>query len=186
MIQIFKQMQVLIGIDVKYLVSDISSFCLCFIEINNNSFIRYLYHKGKKNILQQDIKKSIHYYKEASSFNNQYAKNNIGFFYKNGFTNEIPKEPEYALIYFKEAIDRKKDKVAMYNMSHIIFENETDKSNDFIIDLLIKSSNFDFEPSTEMLCLFLIKKYGTNMKIIEEKISKYTKESKFLFQNLKQ
>ena len=36
--------------------------------------VGYFYHEGKN--IKKDIKQSIHYYKEASSFNNQYAKNN--------------------------------------------------------------------------------------------------------------
>ena len=36
----------------------------------------FLYHEGK--YLERDIEKSLHFYKEASSFNNKYAKNNIG------------------------------------------------------------------------------------------------------------
>ena len=145
--------------------------------IESNFLVGYLYHKGEFMYLQQNIKKSIHYYKEASSFNNQYAKNNLGILYKNGFKDEVPKQPDLSKEYFKEAIRQKKDKVAMYNLSLVyIYEDKTDESIDLSINLLIKSSILGFKPSTKMLCLVLVKKYGIEMNTIKEKISKYTEK----------
>ncbi|KAK8891543.1 hypothetical protein M9Y10_028756 [Tritrichomonas musculus] len=37
--------------------------------------VGFLYHEGK--YVDQDIEKAVHYYKEGSSFNDQYAKNNL-------------------------------------------------------------------------------------------------------------
>ena len=52
---------------------------------------------------------AIHYYKEASSFNHNYSKNNLGIIYKNGFGDEIKKNIGYAIGYFDEAISQKND-----------------------------------------------------------------------------
>lgn len=67
----------------------------------------------------------------------------------------------------------------MYNISHIyIYEDNTDESIEKSIELLIKSSNLGFEPSTEMLCLVLVKKYYilNDFNIIKKKISEYTEK----------
>ena len=52
--------------------------------------------------VNQYMKKSIHHYKEASSFNSQYAKNNLGIIFKKGILNKISPEIGYAIEYLKE------------------------------------------------------------------------------------
>ena len=69
-------------------------------------FLGFLYHEGKN--VNQDIHKSIHYYKSISSFNNKYAKNNLGIIYKNGFNDIIKQNIGLAKEYFNEAIRQKK------------------------------------------------------------------------------
>ncbi|KAK8891518.1 hypothetical protein M9Y10_028730 [Tritrichomonas musculus] len=60
---------------------------------NNNrkaNFIHaYFLHEGS--IIKRDIQQAISLYKNASNVYDQYAKNNLGVIYKNGFGNEIPK-----------------------------------------------------------------------------------------------
>ena len=141
--------------------------------------IGYLYHDYKyKN---RDINKAIKYYKEGSSFNDHYSKNNLGIIYKNGIIDEIPQNIDFAIIYFSEAIKQKKDKIAMYNLAHIYlyFDNMKEKIN-YAIDLLIESAKCDFLPAKVLLCLALIKKYGFNIKIIQENIFHLDSNKTFL------
>ena len=77
----------------------------------------YFYQEGKYN--NRDIKKSIYHYKEASSFINRYAKNNLGILYKHGYGKDIAKNINFAMVYFDKAIRYHKDKVSMYNLAHI-------------------------------------------------------------------
>ena len=44
------------------------------------------------------------------------------------------------------------------------------KNDGDLTKLLIKSSNKDFEPSQEIFCLFLVKKYQFDLQCIETKI----------------
>ena len=134
-------------------------------------FIGFLYQEGKH--IDKDIKKSIHNYKEASSFNNQYAKNNLGIIYKHGIDNEIEKNIANAEIYFTESIKQKNDKVSMYNLAHLyIYEEGTTESIYKSINLLIDSSNLTFFPSTILLLIILLKKYDRNINNYLSKINK--------------
>lgn len=138
-------------------------------NILSNFFLGFLYHEGR--YIQKDIQKAIHYYKEASSFNNEFAKNNLGILFKNGVDDELQKNLFSAIEYFDEAIRQENNKISMYNLAHIYLFNDTidiDKS----IDLLIQSSNQDFLPSQELLCLALIKKYGSDLVTIKEILDK--------------
>ena len=128
--------------------------------------------------MKRNIEESIKYYKKASSFNNQYAKNNLGIIYKN----YIEKKYDYT-VYFEEAIRQKNDPVSMYNLSHsYIYEYQDEKLINKSIELLIKSSNIGFIPSIELLCLIILKKLNNEQKNenrniyienIEQELSKF-------------
>ena len=64
----------------------------------------FLLHEGKS--MNRNIKKAIQYYKEASSFNNQYAKNNLGIIYKYGY-DDVDGDVSISIEYFEEAIRQK-------------------------------------------------------------------------------
>ena len=102
----------------------------------------YLLHEGK--YLEKNMIKAIKYYKNASSFNNEYSKNNLGIIYKYGFGEEIKPNLGLANEYFKEAINQKKDKIAMYNLAHMYLYNDHIKEEFDPIELLIRSSNEGF------------------------------------------
>ena len=112
-------------------------------------------------------------YKEASSFNDQYAKNNLGVIYKNGFNNELKPNINFAIELFNEAIHQSNDLLSMYNLASIfIFTNNIITNDEKIIDLLIKSFISGFYPSIVLLCLFLIKKFDFKINKIKEVLSK--------------
>lgn len=135
-----------------------------------------MYHEGK--YIDRDIIKSLHHYKEVSSFYNNFAKNNLGILYKHGFNDKIPKIINSSIEYFEEAIRQKKDKVSMYNLAHLYLYEEPNKENiEQSIDLLIRSIKIGFLPSKNLLCLALIKKCGLNIEYIKETINKYGEES---------
>ena len=79
--------------------------------------VGFLFHEGK--YVDQYIENAIHYYKEGSSFNNEYAKNNFGVNIKNGFYDKIQPKIGLAIEYFEEAIRQKNDPVTMFNLSNI-------------------------------------------------------------------
>ena len=130
----------------------------------------FLYHKGE--LVNQDIKKSIEYYKLASSFNNEFAKNNLGIIYKNGFENIIQKNIQYSMIYFKEAIFQKNNMIAMYNLAHLyIYDDVLNNENiNKSIDLLFKLLKYKFVPSLELLCIALLKKYDLDFDKVKEEV----------------
>ncbi|KAK8895338.1 hypothetical protein M9Y10_023798 [Tritrichomonas musculus] len=98
---------------------------------------------------------------EASLFDDNYAKSNLVVIYKNGFYDEIPSNLGLAIEYFEEAIRQKNDKLSMFNLSSIYMYDVRIKIDiNKSIDLLIKSSNLNFEPSCTLLCLAIIKKCG--------------------------
>ncbi|KAK8897365.1 hypothetical protein M9Y10_015309 [Tritrichomonas musculus] len=160
----------------KYIKQNINKGISFLMLSSNNGFVEaqfsfgFLCHEGKN--LNRDIKKSIKLYKEASSFNYQYAKNNLGIIYKNGYGDEISKNIEWATIYFEEAIKQSNDKISMYNLSHIYIydESSTPENIEKSIDLLIDSSNKGFDTSKLLLCLMLIKKYGSNLVDIKNEL----------------
>lgn len=120
--------------------------------------VAVLYHEGI--YIKKDISKSIHFYKEASSLNNQYAKNNLAIIYKNGIENKIKPNIELAIEYLKEAIKQKKDEIAMYNLANIyFFNNSIEKSMNLLIDLF-KSG---ITQSLQLFCLVIVKKIGFNL-----------------------
>ncbi|KAK8891597.1 hypothetical protein M9Y10_028810 [Tritrichomonas musculus] len=138
--------------------------------------IGYCYQEGK--YLQRDIDQSIRFYKEASSFNIQYAKNNLGIIYKKGFEDKIKPRLGLSIEYFKEATKQKNDKVAMYNLGHLyLYEEPIKDSINQSIDLLIQSLNEGFLPSLELLCISLIKKYGEDVVSIKQKLEEQTNNS---------
>ena len=116
---------------------------------------------------------AIHYYKEASSFNNQYAKNNLGIIYKHGF-DQIEGRSSNAIVYFEEEIHQKNDILSMYNLAHIyIFDEMIGGDINKSIELLIKSFKFGY--SQILLCLILIKKCGNNISLIKGEIERNAK-----------
>ena len=131
----------------------------------------YVLHEGKN--IKKDITAAIKLYKEASSFNSQYAKNNFGIIHKFGFGNEVVANSANAVVYFKEAIHQKNDFLSMYNLANIyIFDDAIKQDIDTSIDLLIRSSPY-FYHSTFLLYLVLLNKFGYDinaiMKFIDEK-----------------
>ncbi|KAK8892389.1 hypothetical protein M9Y10_029615 [Tritrichomonas musculus] len=139
-------------------------------------YVGFLHHEGK--YVDQDIEKAVHYYKEGSSFNNQYAKNNLGIIYKNGFHGKIQPKIGLAIEYFEEAIRQKNDALSMYNLSNIyIYDDRVNQNIDKSIELLIKSFNQGFQPSIFLLSVALIKKVNDfnyfNYDKISEEIDKY-------------
>ena len=130
-----------------------------------------------------NIEKSISYYKESSSFNNEFAKNNLSLIYKNGY--EVKKDVNYSIELLKEAINKKQNVVAMFNLASIYTFNENQENFDESIDLLIKSFLFGFKPSKELLCLVLIKKYKSCICLenIEFEIQKHYENDYKLLSN---
>lgn len=114
--------------------------------------------------------KAIHYYKEASSFNDNFAKNNLGIIYLKGFGDEIAPNIGLSIEYFEEAIRQKDDSVAMYNRSNIYMFIQSNNDNlNKSIDLLTKSFILGFKASIFLLCLVLVKKCSVeNESIINE------------------
>ncbi|KAK8872009.1 hypothetical protein M9Y10_007763 [Tritrichomonas musculus] len=132
----------------------------------------FLLHEGKH--IKKDIMEAIKYYKESSSFNNQYAKNNLGIIYKNGYGKEIKENKGLAIEYFKEAIRHKNDYLSKYNLAHLYFYDESYKQDiNGTIKLLVESSR-SFQNSMVLLCLLLIKQFGNDLTTIEQKIKEHT------------
>ena len=129
----------------------------------------FLLHKGKE--VKRDMSAAIHYYKEASSFNNQYAKNNLGIIYRYGYDN-VEGKTGNAIEYFKEAIRQKEDYLSMYNLAHIhIYDEKIQGDINKAIDLLIRSSS-KFIHSTVLLSLVLVKIFSFNIDVIKREIRK--------------
>ena len=136
-----------------------------------------LYLEGK--IIKRDIKKAIHLYQKVSSFDNKYAKNNLGVIYKNGF-DEIDTNIDFAKICFNEAIQLDNDAISMYNLANILYneEEKSGRNHDEYIKLLVKSSE-GFDQSLLFLCLILMKKHNfLDLNIIEKEINKTSELSK--------
>ena len=133
---------------------------------NYSSFLLgYLHHFGEN--VHEKIKDAIHYYKEASSFNFQYAKNNLGIIYKNGFGDEIPKNIGLAKEYFNEAVNKSNDYLSMFNLAKIyIFDEPNEKYHKKIIELLTNSFSLGFKHSIFLLSSYLFKKYGLDLSKI--------------------
>ena len=141
---------------------------------NINESIKYLQYSASNNYreaqliladllfegihLKYEIEKIIHLYKEASCFNDQYAKNNLGVIYKNGISG-INKNLSLAKEYFKEAVAQKNDAVSMFNLSNLLL-NEEQETKDYkkVIELLIGSSHQGLEESLQLLAFILIEK----------------------------
>ncbi|KAK8834388.1 hypothetical protein M9Y10_019120 [Tritrichomonas musculus] len=135
--------------------------------------VGYLYHEGK--YMERDIDQCIRFYKEASSFNNQFAKNNLGIIYKKGFEDKIKPRLGLSIEYFKEAIKQKNNAISMYNLGHLyLYENPIKDSINQSIDLLIRSLNEGFPPSFELLCISLFKKYDNDIDSIKQKLDEQT------------
>ena len=122
------------------------------------------YFEGK--YMKRDIRESIRLYKEASCFNDKYAKNNLGVIYSSGIDG-IPKNTCLAKEYFNEAIRQSGDIISMFNLSNILLDEEENEINERKIPknkeyfkLLIESSIKDFNPSMTLLCFLLIQKYA--------------------------
>lgn len=137
--------------------------------------VGYFYLEGK--YVTKDIDKAIKYFKDASSFNSQYAKNNLGIIYRHGISGKILKNIGYAIEYFKENISRFSDILSMYNLAHIFIYDEGFKEKiDEAIDLLVKCSNQNFSPAIDLLSIALIIKYKFDLKQIYNDLEKRTDE----------
>ncbi|KAK8834437.1 hypothetical protein M9Y10_018146 [Tritrichomonas musculus] len=145
----------------------------------NANFIHgFLLHEGKN--VKRDIEEATHYYKEASSFNIHYSKNNLGIIYKHGFGDKIKKRVGDAIVYFEEAIRQKNDYLSMYNLAHLYIYDETVNGDiNKSIELLIKSSD-QFSHSMILLCILIVKQFGFNIDLIKEKIEERSGEQKNL------
>lgn len=131
----------------------------------------FLYHEGKE--VPRNMNKAVEYYKESSSYNDLFAKNNLGVIYKNGYGNEIKQSIQNAIIYLKEAIN---DPDSMFNLASIYFyykpiENSIDES----IKLLIQSKYKKVYYSKKLLSLIIKMKLGDDLDKISIEIKKYSK-----------
>lgn len=134
-----------------------------------NFILGFLYHERK--YVKRDMKLAIQNYKESSSFNNEFSKNNLGIIYKHGNENEgIPKNIGLSIEYFKDAIRKKDDMVSKYNLAHLYFyEGLINENIDKVIELLQESFMQGFDPSLILLCMAFIKKYGYNVIVMVSK-----------------
>ncbi|KAK8871415.1 hypothetical protein M9Y10_007141 [Tritrichomonas musculus] len=135
--------------------------------------------------LKHEIEKIIHLYKEASCFNNQYAKNNLGVIYKNGISG-INKNLSLAKEYFKEAVAQKNDAVSMFNLSNLLL-NEEQETKDYkkVIELLIGSSRQGLMISLQLLAFILIEKHKSiYYNTIINELNAYGQQSDDLVINL--
>ncbi|KAK8852714.1 hypothetical protein M9Y10_017703 [Tritrichomonas musculus] len=86
--------------------------------------------------VENDASKSISHYKEASSFKDQYAKNNLGVIYKDGF-GEFGKNIGLSIEYFTDGIRKYNDLLSMYNLANMYLHKELIKNSiDKSIELL--------------------------------------------------
>ncbi|KAK8892772.1 hypothetical protein M9Y10_030014 [Tritrichomonas musculus] len=132
-----------------------------------------IYYEDQYVTLKRDMSEAIHYYKEASSFNNKYAKNNLGIIYGYGYDN-VEGQAGNAIVYFEEAIRQKGDCLSMYNLAHIhIYDEKIQGDLDKAIGLLIRSSE-KFYHSTILLSLVLVKKFCFNINTINREIKNIT------------
>ena len=168
-----------------FLVKDISKSIYYITLASKNGYKKacfsygFLLHEGK--VVKNDINEAIKYYKEASSFKNQYAKNNLGIIYKHGCDKQVKYRIGNAIEYFKEAIREKNDFLSMYNLALIYIYDETvTKNSEESIELLIRSSN-KLILALHLLCLALIDHFGNDTEAIKQKIkmSSYATEELF-------
>ncbi|KAK8892245.1 hypothetical protein M9Y10_029468 [Tritrichomonas musculus] len=138
-----------------------------------NGYIESYFYLGcfyfQNNYIPRDIEISISYYREASSFNDRFAKNNFAIIMKNGYNDRNP-NLGYAVILLKEAI-KLGDVVAMFNLANIYWQNEKSKK---AIKLLIKSSLKDFKFSLIFLSILLVKRIDNlTIKTIQDEIKQF-------------
>ena len=132
-------------------------------------FLGDFYVEGK--YVKRDIKKAVHLYLDPSSFNNQYAKNNLGVIYKNDFDNNIRKNVCKAKEYFEEAIRQKNDIFAKYNLANLLLD---EGNYDGAVKLLAELSIQNFKFSHMLFCLAIMMKNGfVNEESIQNELLKY-------------
>ena len=131
----------------------------------------FLLHEGKS--VERDIEEAVHYYKEASSFNIEFAKNNLGVIYRHGY-GKTEGRTGNAIVYFEEAIRQKNDILSMYNLAHIYIYDDQDINKS--IELLIRSSNI-FDQSLYLLSIVVMKQFGFDVTLIQQEIQQRTEES---------
>ena len=128
-----------------------------------------MYSRGE--YVKKDLNKAIHYYKEASSFNDAKAKNNLAMIYRHGIG--VEKNIWYSIELLKEAIKIEKlDILAIYNLFHIfIYENlKDDYFNQIFNSLIIITGVFGF--SFYLLVFLLIRENRTiTIEMLENKFS---------------
>ena len=145
-------------------------------------YLGSIYYEGL--YVTHDIEKAIQYFKEASCFNHPRAKNNLGIIYKTG--KGVPMNPHASIEYFEEAIRQKGDEVAMFNLAHLHFYEEINKTDlAKAIELLVKSAIKKNKLSVDLLILAVMKKYEKlNNSILEQEFEEIDKEKGHLIANL--
>ena len=92
--------------------------------------------------------KKVKILKEASSFNNIFAKNNLAIIYRHGYNDKIKKNIGAAIEYLNEANGIKSHVVVKFNLKYIyIYEELSDNRFEIAIKLLVESSILGFQPS---------------------------------------
>lgn len=118
---------------------------------------------------------------KASNINHSKSKNNLAIIYKNGI--DIKKDICCAAVLLKESVQMN-NYVSMYNLAHLYFYEETENSYDNIIDLLVNSMN-EFDDSSKLLAIVLIKKYkNITFEIIENEIKIHLSNKKNNIKNM--
>lgn len=118
--------------------------------------------------------KAISYYKEASSLNNAYAKNNLGIIYKNGFGNEVSKNVSLAIVYFNEAVQKTDNSLSKFNLASIYIYEQAFQNIDLAIDYLLDLYVFNVKPFRELLCIALLLQNRCDLKVINNYLQKYS------------
>ena len=112
--------------------------------------------------LPRNVKKAIKYFKDASSFDDGRAKNNLGIIYKTG--DGVEKSNDSAIIYFEEAI-KKNDFAAAFNLIHTKFyEEQNNFDYEEALNLLILAWRGHAPNSMDLLCLIIVDKYKNDKK----------------------
>ena len=130
-------------------------------------YLGVIYSDGR--YIKRDIDKAISYFKVASSFNDQYSKNNLGVLYKQYKNNKAA-----AITYFKEAIRQKDDLFSKFNLALIYLnEDPNDQYTEEIIKNLAITDCKTFRlPSLLLACFLTIKNLP-----IKQTIEKYKCEN---------
>lgn len=108
--------------------------------LNSLFVLGVIYHQVK--YTKQDFHNAIKYYKDASTLNDQYSKNNIRIIYKYSLNDEIKKNIATSIEYFSEAIKWKNDALSIHNLLNIFIYDATSKDDFFFFSLYDIHKNF--------------------------------------------